>query len=138
MLPPNQHPDSRVVGSFVTVQPSYYNQWHQRDTKPVATTHVHTGVFLSSCTPVSLHMLKCSWAHALSCLFVFCSFASIGHADIMWSIVSSNYWQSLHLLSVSVLNIFVAQYFICNAWSLCFQFLLLSLTSIARGTCLLH
>ena len=64
--------------------------------------------FLSSCTPVSLHMLKCSWAHTLSCLFVYCSFASIGHADIMWSIVSSNYLQSLHLLSVSVLNIFVA------------------------------
>jgi len=52
--------------------------------------------------------LKCSWAHTLSCLFVYCSFASIGHADIMWSIVSSNYLQSLHLLSVSVLNIFVA------------------------------
>ena len=28
--------------------------------------------FLSSCTPVSLHMLKCSWAHTLSCLFVYC------------------------------------------------------------------
>jgi len=32
------------------------------------------------------------------------SFASIGHADIMWSIVSSNCWHSLHLLSVSVFN----------------------------------
>ena len=64
--------------------------------------------FLSSCTPVSLHMLKCSWAVTLSCLFVYCSFAIIGHADIMWSIVSTNCWQSLHLLSVSVLNIFVA------------------------------
>ena len=72
--------------------------------------------FLYSCTPVSLHMLKCSWAHTLSCLFVYCSFASIGHAD-MWSIVSSNCWQSLHLLSVSVFNIFVAYYFICNTWS---------------------
>ena len=48
--------------------------------------------FLSSCTPVSLHMLKCSWAHTLSCPFMYCSFASIGHADIMWSIVSSNYY----------------------------------------------
>ena len=27
--------------------------------------------FWSSCTPVSLHMLKCSWAHTLSCLFVY-------------------------------------------------------------------
>jgi hypothetical protein len=35
----------------------------------------------------------------------------------MWSIVSSNWWQSLHLLSVSVFNVFVVKYFICNAWS---------------------
>src|SRR5215475_10165232 len=33
--------------------------------------------FLSKCTPVSLHMLKCSCAHTLSCLFMYCSFASI-------------------------------------------------------------
>ena len=39
-------------------------------------------------------------------LFTYCSFASIGHADIMWSIVSSNCRQSLHLLFVSVFNIF--------------------------------
>jgi hypothetical protein len=48
---------------------------------------------------------------------IYCSFASIGHADMMWSIVSSNWWQSLHLLSVSVLSIFVAKYLVCNAWS---------------------
>jgi hypothetical protein len=35
--------------------------------------------FLSNCTPVSLHMLKCSCALTLSCLFMYCSFASIGH-----------------------------------------------------------
>jgi len=34
---------------------------------------------------------------------MYCSFASIGHADIIWSIVSSNCWQSLHLLSVLLL-----------------------------------
>ena len=44
-------------------------------------------------------------------------FCSIGHADIVWSTVSSNCWQSLHLLSVFVFNIFVTQYFICSAWS---------------------
>ena len=54
--------------------------------------------------------------HTLSCLFMYCSFASIGHGDIMWPIVSSNYWQSLHLLSVSMFNIFVALYFVCRAW----------------------
>ena len=63
---------------------------------------------LSNCTPVSLHMLRCNCAHTLSCLIMYCSFASIGHADIMRSNVSSNCWQSLHLLSVSVFNIFVA------------------------------
>ena len=63
--------------------------------------------FLSNCIPVSLHMLKCSCAHTLSGLFMYCSFASIGHADIMWCIVSSNCWQSLHLLSVFMFNIFV-------------------------------
>jgi hypothetical protein len=64
--------------------------------------------FLANCTPVSSHMLKCSCAHTLSCLFMYCSFASIGHANIIWFIVSSNCWRSLHLLSVSVFNIFVA------------------------------
>jgi hypothetical protein len=35
------------------------------------------------------------------------SFASMGHADIIWFIVSSNWWHSLHLLSVSVIIIVV-------------------------------
>jgi hypothetical protein len=35
-------------------------------------------------------MLKCSWAHTLSCLFMYCSFANIWHANIMWSTLSSN------------------------------------------------
>ena len=37
-------------------------------------------------------------------LFLYSSFASIGHADIMWCIVSSNCWQSQYLPSVSVFN----------------------------------
>src|SRR5215469_6591039 len=74
-------------------------------------------IFLSSCTPISLHMLKCIFAHTLSCCFTHCSFASIGHADIIWSIVSSSCWHSLHLLSVCVCSIFVAQFFVFNAWS---------------------
>jgi len=49
--------------------------------------------------------LKCSCAHTLSCLFMYCSFASIGHAGIIWSIVSWNCW---HLLSVSVFNNFAS------------------------------
>ena len=53
----------------------------------------------------------------LSCLFMYCSFASTGRADIIWSIVSSNCWQSLHLLSVSVFSIFVAWHFVYNSWS---------------------
>jgi hypothetical protein len=38
---------------------------------------------------------------------MYCSFASIGHADVMWSIVSSNCWQSLHLLSVFIIIIII-------------------------------
>jgi hypothetical protein len=67
--------------------------------------------FLSNCTPVSLHMLKCIYTLTLSCLFTHCSFDSIGHADIIWSIVSSSCWHSLHLLSVSVCSVFVAYYY---------------------------
>jgi hypothetical protein len=54
---------------------------------------------LSHFTPISLHILKCSWAQTLSCLCVYCSFANIGHADMMCSTVSSNGLQSLQLLS---------------------------------------
>ena len=32
---------------------------------------------LSNCTPVSLHMLKCSWAHTVSCIFMYCCFAML-------------------------------------------------------------
>ena len=58
--------------------------------------------------PYFLDMLKCICALTLSCRFTYCSFASIWHVDIISSIVSSCCWHSLHLLSVSVFNIFVA------------------------------
>jgi hypothetical protein len=89
--------------------------------------HGHTSVCCLIFTPISLHMLKCSWAHTLSCLFMYCSFASIGNDDIMCSTVSSNFLQSLHLLSVSVYNIFVT-YLVCNAWS-CAAIIYLSVSS---------
>jgi hypothetical protein len=63
---------------------------------------------LSSCTLISLHILKCICALSLSCRFTYFSFAIIGDAAIIWSIVSSCCWHSLHLLSVSVCSIFVA------------------------------
>jgi hypothetical protein len=44
--------------------------------------------FVSNCTPVSLHMLKCSCALTLSCFFIYCLFESIAQSDIMWSIVA--------------------------------------------------
>jgi hypothetical protein len=46
-------------------------------------------------------MLKCICALTPSCRFTYCSFANTGHADIIWSVVSSSCWHSLHLLSVS-------------------------------------
>jgi hypothetical protein len=61
-------------------------------------------------------MLKCCWLHTLSCIFMFCSFANIGHAD-MKSNVLSTCCHSLYLLSVSASNIIVAWYFVCTAWS---------------------
>ena len=48
---------------------------------------------------------------------MYCSFAHIGHADVMWFIVLSYRWRSLHLLSVSFWNILVTRYLVCNAWS---------------------
>jgi hypothetical protein len=71
---------------------------------------------LFSFTRLSLHILKCSWAQIPSCLFTCFSFPNSGHADMMWYIVPSNFWHSLHLLCVSLCNIFVAWYFVCNAW----------------------
>ena len=65
---------------------------------------------------IALCILKCTWAHTLSCLCIF-FFASIGHAEVMWFTVSSNSWHSLHFRSVSVCSIFVAQYFVCNVCS---------------------
>jgi len=63
----------------------------------------------SNFTPLSLHMLKCSWAHTLSCLFVYCSFTNIGDADKRCSTVSSNWWQCQHLQ-------FIIYYHCCYYW----------------------
>ena len=106
---------SRIVtsGLLLVIVLSVCTCWfHNMVTLPLWLVSTYFGTcsyqcFLSNFTPGSLHMLKCSCANTLSCLFMYCSFASIGHADIMWSIVSSNCWPSLHLLSVSVYNIFV-------------------------------
>ena len=43
---------------------------------------------LSNFTAVALHILKRSWANTLSYLFMHCSVASIGHADMMCSTIS--------------------------------------------------
>jgi hypothetical protein len=72
---------------------------------------------LSNFTLVSWHMLKCSCTRTVSCPFMYCCFASIGHADMIWFMVSWNCWHNLHLLSVSVCNIFVAWYFVCDSGS---------------------
>ena len=66
---------------------------------------------LSNVTPIFLRMLKCSWAHTLSCLFMHYSFANIGHDDTVWSIVSSNCLHSLRLLTISACSIFVVRYY---------------------------
>jgi len=68
------------------------------------TVHDRTSVHYLIYFTFSLLVLEFSWAHTPSCLFVYCSFANTGHADIMWCIFSCNFWCSLHLLSVSVCN----------------------------------
>ena len=82
-------------------------------------------------------MLKCSSAHTLSCLYRNCSFANIGHADMICSTVLSNRLQSPNLLSVSVCNIFVAWYLVCNDLSssaiFLFHFLISDLSLTATG-----
>jgi hypothetical protein len=62
--------------------------------------HVSTGFgtwsyqcSLSNFIPVSLHMLQRSWAHTLSRLFEYCSLSNIGHADMMCSTVSSDFYR---------------------------------------------
>ena len=58
------------------------------------------------------------------------SFANIGYADVMWSTVSSYCLQSLQLLSVSICNIFVTLYLVCNAW--CCYYFTFSFTTTTR------
>jgi hypothetical protein len=86
----------------------------------VFTCSFHNMVTLPSCfywfwyvlipvfTPIFLRMLKCSWVM----FFMYCSFASVGHADMTWSVFSSNCWHSLHLLSLCV------KHFCCSIFCL--------------------
>lgn len=50
-----------------------------------------------SCLIVPLFPCTC-WAHTLSCHIKYWSFVDTGHAGVMWSIVLSYFWHSLHLL----------------------------------------
>ena len=71
--------------------------------------------FLPNFIPPSLQKLKRGWAHALSSHLTYCSFASNGHADIMYC-VALHCCHSPHLPSVSVFNIYVARNLVFNAW----------------------
>ena len=59
----------------------------------------HTGVHFLFFTHISLHKLKVYLTHNLSCLFTYCSFASIEHKDVIFCNVSSNILFSLSLPS---------------------------------------
>jgi hypothetical protein len=72
---------------------------------------------MSNFTSIPLYMLKFSSTGTLSCRFIYCYFVNIWHSDVMWSIVSSYCWHSLHLPPVFVFSIFVAWCLVCNAWS---------------------
>jgi len=68
---------------------------------------------------ISLHMSKCSSAHTLyiKSLYVlfFCQHWACWYAVLFCMI--KLFIQNLHLLSVSVCNIFVVWYLVCNVWS---------------------
>jgi hypothetical protein len=51
------------------------------------------------------------WKHTLLNRCINCSFASNGQADIIWSVISSHCWHSLHLLC---LWYFLCYYFTVN------------------------
>ena len=57
-------------------------------------------VFFFNCTPVSLHMLKCSCAHTRSWLFIYCSFASLLLLLLLSSSSSSSSFQFLQYLGL--------------------------------------
>jgi len=61
--------------------------------------HGHTSVCCLILPLISLRMLQYSWAHILTCFFTYFSFASIGHAGMICSTVSSYCLQTLRLLS---------------------------------------
>ena len=44
-------------------------------------------------------MLNCSWAQTVSCLFMYCSFASIEHTGVMWFTVCWHSSDSLNFLN---------------------------------------
>jgi hypothetical protein len=98
--------------------------------------------FVSNCILVSLHMLKCSCAPTLSCLFTHCSFASIGHANMMWS-MSHQIGGRACICYLSLCSIFLSRSILFVTLGLMvplfhFQFRLLGLPSSAREMCLLH
>jgi hypothetical protein len=50
----------------------------------LVTCCIDFGICFSNFIPISLHMLKCIWAHALSYLFIYCYFNNIGNAAILF------------------------------------------------------
>ena len=79
--------------------------------------HVHTSVFLSICTPVSLHMLKCSCAHTLSCLLLLLLLLlllkySRSNADIK-IVFLDNY--SIFILQLKVQD--ETETYVCRCWT---------------------
>jgi hypothetical protein len=72
-----------LLGLLLGMVPSVYTCWfHNTITLPswLLSTSFGTRSYqcsLSNFAPLSLHMLKCSTAHTVSCLFMYCSFSNI-------------------------------------------------------------
>jgi hypothetical protein len=99
-------------------------------------------VYLSSYTPITLHMLKCTCALTLSCCFTYCYLLVLG-MQILYDLLSHHVFGKVCIYCQSQFVLFLWRSTWCLTLGIVLplfysQFLLLSLLSIARGTCLLH
>ena len=91
----------------LTLPPLHTQSYHCSLSHFTPITHTVIPLFTVSLYPHSLHMLKFSWLHNLSSLSMCCSFATIGHVDMMCSAVSSNCLQSAFAISFEFIIIII-------------------------------
>ena len=99
--------------------------------------------FLSNCTAVSLHMLKCSCTHTLYHVFLCTLLSPVLGMLTSCGLLSRQTVGKVCTCCLSLCSIFLSHNILFVAPGLVLpqfhlQFMLLGLPSTARGTCLLH